>query len=689
MFQDFITGITIFVSLFTGSQTFGAFSDPFLSVQLAASPSNGLCLTTDGTNNAWSTCATGGGGGSGGTWSTTTSQVSGRLVNYSNNTSDLVAIGSNSTTTAEFWFDPNTLRSFLSNASSSAFTATNLFATNFTIGGDTFDELIGTGLQLSSGDLQTTLGTDITVGEMNASDFGDFTCNGAACLIDTNTVTLATDTTGNYVATLADSGGSTLTISGSGAENAAVTAGINLANPNTWTGLQTFSAATSTNFGITNSLSFGGVTGSAWSAFCTSITGSSALCDGDDATGGGGSTPDSKWATSTDNAIYPSGNNASVILGRSNQLGRDCLICLFGTSTSGTLIFASSTANFDTSFIRFLDSTAVEMFEVNAQGNVDIGGNLDVTSDISSLAGVSSPIFYLSNAGGAQLTNGTFGAITFAAFGGTHDENLTLNLDSAANTALWSSSTGVTAIDWSAFNLTTSGRLTSGTMTVTSLTSALLLTDGSGVFAEYTGSNCTNQVVTAISALGAATCTTLNGNYLDLTANYAWTGTHDLGGGGLEIPNGTDPTVDAIGEIALDTTDNQLIIATSTTSGSPAVIPTTKQSLGSFTISSSTPPFYGGFSSGIAIPFKIHTDGYIVREIHCDVDGGTSIVINFDNGSGNTDSITCDADGASDLDLGANNTVTAGSVSATIETGTVTGAVNYLRVSVFGQYVRE
>lgn len=426
------------------------------------------CLGTDGTGLVQEGTCTGGGGGGGGTWSTTTSQVSGRLVNYSNNTSDLVAIGSNSTTTAEFWFDPNTLRSFLSNASSSAFTATNLFATNFTIGGDTFDELIGTGLQLSSGDLQTTLGTDITVGEMNASDFGDFTCNGAACLIDTNTVTLATDTTGNYVATLADSGGSTLTISGSGAENAAVTAGINLANPNTWTGLQTFSAATSTNFGITNSLSFGGVTGSAWSAFCTSITGSSALCDGDDATGGGGSTPDSKWATSTDNAIYPSGNNASVILGRSNQLGRDCLICLFGTSTSGTLIFASSTANFDTSFIRFLDSTAVEMFEVNAQGNVDIGGNLDVTSDISSLAGVSSPIFYLSNAGGAQLTNGTFGAITFAAFGGTHDEDLTLNLDSAANTALWSSSTGVTTIDWSALNLTTTGNITTtGLLTAT------------------------------------------------------------------------------------------------------------------------------------------------------------------------------------------------------------------------------
>lgn len=46
----------------TQETTLGAFSDPFVSVQLATSPSNGNCLTTDGTNNAWGSC----GGGSGG-----------------------------------------------------------------------------------------------------------------------------------------------------------------------------------------------------------------------------------------------------------------------------------------------------------------------------------------------------------------------------------------------------------------------------------------------------------------------------------------------------------------------------------------------------------------------------------------------------------------------------------------------
>lgn len=54
------------------------------------------------------TLAATGGGSGGGTFSTTTSQVAGQNINYSNETDDIVAIGSNATTSAEFWFDPNT-----------------------------------------------------------------------------------------------------------------------------------------------------------------------------------------------------------------------------------------------------------------------------------------------------------------------------------------------------------------------------------------------------------------------------------------------------------------------------------------------------------------------------------------------------------------------------------------------------
>lgn len=51
--------------------------------------------------------ATGGAGLAGGTWSTTTSQVAGELINYSNNNSDVVTIGGNATSTAAAYIDPN------------------------------------------------------------------------------------------------------------------------------------------------------------------------------------------------------------------------------------------------------------------------------------------------------------------------------------------------------------------------------------------------------------------------------------------------------------------------------------------------------------------------------------------------------------------------------------------------------
>ena len=67
-----------------------------------------LNVTSGLIGSTGSACGAGGGGSGGGTWSTTTSTVSGQLTNYPNNDDDIVTIGSNSTTTAEFYFDPNT-----------------------------------------------------------------------------------------------------------------------------------------------------------------------------------------------------------------------------------------------------------------------------------------------------------------------------------------------------------------------------------------------------------------------------------------------------------------------------------------------------------------------------------------------------------------------------------------------------
>lgn len=123
-----------------------------------------------------SSCGSGGGGG-GGTWSTTTSQVSGQLINYPNNTTDIVTIGSNSTTTAEFWFDPNTSRSLIPYASSTAITAISGFFTNLFIGADTLAEYISdTAGAMWTGNTET--GGALTY--QDADNTVDFVCNTAS-----------------------------------------------------------------------------------------------------------------------------------------------------------------------------------------------------------------------------------------------------------------------------------------------------------------------------------------------------------------------------------------------------------------------------------------------------------------------------------------------------------------------------
>lgn len=89
-----------------------------------------ICLSGD-CKTAW---PTGSGGSGSGTWATTTSTHSGRLINYPLNATDIVTIGSNSTTTAEYYFDPNTLFAYLSGLT----TLVNATTTQLTTTGATY-----------------------------------------------------------------------------------------------------------------------------------------------------------------------------------------------------------------------------------------------------------------------------------------------------------------------------------------------------------------------------------------------------------------------------------------------------------------------------------------------------------------------------------------------------------------------
>ena len=140
-----------------------------------------------------------------------------------------------------------------------------------------------------------------------------------------------------------------------------------------------------------------------------------------------------------------------------------------------------------------------------------------------------------------------------------------------------------------------------------------------------------------------------------------------------------------VGQIALDTTDNQFLIATST-NNDPIVIPS-KSGL-RFRVSSTSAPFFNGFSSAKLIGLPSEPDGYSAISITCSVWGGTSIVVNLTDAQDNdSNQITCGT-ATSTIAIQSNGTFTA-LEGANIETGTVTGTPNFLYVTITRIWVRE
>ena len=225
-------------------------------------------------------------------------------------------------------------------------------------------------------------------------------------------------------------------------------------------------------------------------------------------------------------------------------------------------------------------------------------------------------------------------------------------------------------------------------------------------------------------AVGAGTCITVNANDVAVTSNCTDAATVDsiegasllrsdasdnytsgtltfdsgtildINGGfdggdatSFEIMNGSNPTVDAIGEIALDTTSGQLLFATSTNASYPGVLRSVRPIM-SARVGSTSAPFFSGFVTGKVIGLPPQKDGFTAVSITCSVWGGTSIVVSIADGSGNNSNTGTCSTATSTFNVNSNGLFTA-LEGVELRTSTVTGAPDFLYFVVNGSITRD
>lgn len=529
---------------------------------------NQICLSAD-CKSAW---PTGGGGSGGGSWSTTTSQVVGRLINYPNNNTDIVNIGSTSTTTGKFWFDPNTSTSFLTTANIPKLS--NLTSNGFvkTSGGDGTLS-VDTATYLSSVTADSPLSGSGTSGShLTLSTAGTWSGNAgtATALASGRTISISGDLTytspsfdgtGNVTAagTLATVNSNvgtfnTLTVNGKGLVTAAsntsyenpltftypilrTTNTISLAfgttTSNTWAGTQTFtnapifSSLTGLLKGNGSSAITVGANGTDYTLITantcgagqhvSAITAAGAIsCSADTGSGGSSgtistSTPLVSGQVDFSTGVNTIGNDSNFIWDNTNKrLG-------VGSTTPASILSIGG----DAVGINFSLSTTT--FSTTGGVNLTKGGCFAISGtcigNISSLNGLTGAIQTFAT----TSTNGGFG---FSSSGTVH----TLNIPTASASSLGL----LTAADWSTFN---------SKQATISVTSPITLTGASvGIVNQGTTAQVLHGNASGNASFGAIVNADITNSTIDLTTKV--TGILPIANGGTatstQVTNGVN-----------------------------------------------------------------------------------------------------------------------------------------------------
>jgi hypothetical protein len=227
---------------------------------------------------------------------------------------------------------------------------------------------------------------------------------------------------------------------------------------------------------------------------CVGITGGSGLCDGTD-----------------DNTTYTAGDHLTLT-GTDFDVDDDFLL---NTGDTGTGLYVLSNAS------TTLLSTGY------ASSTIWRGGGLDTDCDTAATSKLLWDITTGQFSCGTDQGGTAYDAWTHPAFGESATTSLMIftngflsnasssitRLSSVLSTSTSATSTNLFSTNAVFTRATTTSLYVTNPPVFSTLTSALLLTGSGGLLAEYAGTSCTNQAITAFSALGAATCTSITNEF--------------------------------------------------------------------------------------------------------------------------------------------------------------------------------
>jgi hypothetical protein len=453
---------------------------------------------------------------------------------------------------------------------------------------------------------------------------------------------------------------------------------------NNWSLLQNFTTASATNFSVVTGIDlFGGARVTTANALCIQLTGSAELCDGTDASGGTGTVylaSTTPWTAGQLATVVNNGTLNSVATGTLTEN-----ITGLEFSATGNLVGSAAVLNLTSGYSMFLTASGTNWntFYDTPSNRITGGNGLTWSGNTLNFDGGDTP--------GGEL-GGTWASPTLDANALTLEELSDVNdtITETLGDLLYWTGTQWSDIATSSLNISTTNLVEGTNLFYTDvrvgnyiLGSTTLQLNGD---LRVAGGDITLGSQSIFS--GGDTASLNNIDAIDATTETTFEAALDTFNNGLTVGtffalvSGTAPTVDAVGEMALDTTDDQLIIADS--GGTARVFAHDEWRIISTTIASTSV----AFASGQTLPALSFKDGLEITQYRCYVVGGTSKIVNLTDGTNDTETITCGTTITSDTDVATNDTFTADELGY-IEMGATSGTVNYLHFEAWARVTRE